>query len=179
MVIRWLWRTVSIFNPVCTSIHLLSIPRSALIWLSPQSSCRVRAHSQTHNEGPSLCDWRPRRRLPPGCCHLCWRGEKVWSALAQVQAFWRGDNQTSGVKDGTTGFINRHSSWLWGLHAPPVIMFRPNWFYWPTLQLNAFEGCLTMLHGYGFIGFSLHSLHNFIVHIVLLYRGTLWHYKGL
>ncbi len=112
--------------------------------LSPQSSHWLRAHPQTHDQGPSFCDCRPRRRLPSGCCNLCWRGKKVRAAPAQVQAFRRADGQTSGA----AGFVNRRLSWLRGLHAPPVIMFPPKkGFYRTTFQLNErlsyFECCMS------------------------------------
>ncbi|XP_059198407.1 electrogenic aspartate/glutamate antiporter SLC25A12, mitochondrial-like isoform X3 [Centropristis striata] len=64
---------------------------------------------------------------------------QVWSAPAQIQAFRRGDNQTSGAPIGATGFIKRHSSWLRGLHAPPVIMFIE-----PRFNSILLSDCLTL-----------------------------------
>lgn len=153
----------------------------ALIWLSPQSSYWLCADPKTHDPGPSVCDPRPRRRLPSGRCNLCRCGEEVWSAPAQVQAFWRSDNQTCWVQNRTAGFINLHSLWLpraacSSSHHVSSKMILLNYV---SIKCIWAVVVLWMLHAYGFIVVSLHSLHNFIVHIVLLYRGTLWHYKGL
>lgn len=124
MVLHRLRRAVSTgFSKYTTLFSFFFCISGGLIHLSPQPPCWLRAHAQTHNEGPSFGDCRPRRRLPSRCGDLRRRGEEIWSASAQVQAFWRCDNRSGPDRSGAAGTVKRRSPCLRGLRAPLLITF--------------------------------------------------------
>lgn len=171
------------FNPVCTSLCCLLISWSAshpnltfssvvLLAPSPLTNLRSRTFPLWLQTMWAATVWL----LQP---LLVWRASLVCTSLSSYHLErWKSNqrNQQSSHKP----------------HKPSLIMtvraacssghyLSSKWLYWTTFQLHAFEWlsyfecCMSI----AFFAFPLHSLHILIVHIVLLYRGTLWHYKGL